>query len=180
VLDLLFPALVAAILVGGPGWTALLALEAAILQSRPASLATMLDAFRHFWRRSVRLSLFTALPVIAVLLILRLFAQPVAPLLAWFGLAAGALGVLIAFTLSLYAFSLLVLHDRDVRTALRNSSLLASRHLMNTLGLAAMGVLVLFTIRYISPGVMFVLPAVCGMFIVNNCRLVLLEEEKRL
>jgi uncharacterized membrane protein YesL len=176
-LDLLFPALIAAVLLLGPGWSALLALEAAMLQSRPASLATMLYAFRHFGRRSVRLSLVAALPIKALLLILRLFAQPMVPLLAWFGLAAGALGALVALALAIYAFPLFVLHEEEVRNALHNSLLLASRHLMKTLGLVAMGVLALFAICYISPGVMFVLPAICGVFIVNNCRLVLLQEE---
>jgi uncharacterized membrane protein YesL len=179
VLGLLFPALISAILLMGPGWTALLALEAVILQGRPVSLATMLQAFHHVWPRSVRLSLVVALPMMALFLMLRLPAQPVVPVAAWFGLVAGASATLVVLTLALYAFPLLVLREQDVQAALRNSLLLASRHLMNTLGLAAMGVLVLFAIRYISPGVIFVLPAVCGMFIVNNCRLVLLQEEEK-
>jgi uncharacterized membrane protein YesL len=82
----------------------------------------------------------------------------------------------LGFTLALYAFPLLILHDQPVRTALRNSAILASRHLINTLGLVSMGILALFAVLYLSPAMLFLFPAFCGMFVVNNCRLVLGEE----
>lgn len=176
VLDLPYATLVAAILLAWPGWTALLALEAAILEGRKAMLGEMFSAFRRFWVRSVRLGVVAALPILAWLWIGAL-AEP--PALAWPALILAGAGVLLVLTLTLYAVPLLALHDQEVATALRNSAVLASRHLANTVGLVSMGVLAGFAVVYISPAFLFLLPALCGMFIVNNCRLVLMQEEKR-
>jgi uncharacterized membrane protein YesL len=176
VLDLPYATLVAAILLAWPGWTALLALEAAILAGRKATLGEMFSAFRRFWVRSVRLGVVAALPILAWLWIGAL-AEP--PPLAWPALILAGAGALLVLTLALYALPLLVLHDQEVATALRNSAVLASRHLANTVGLVSMGVLAGFAVVYISPAFLFLLPALCGMFVVNNCRLVLMQEEKR-
>src|SRR6476659_5320465 len=56
-LDLRFAALIATILLVWPGWTALLAYEAALLEGSPASLWLLSHKFRHFWTRSMRLGL---------------------------------------------------------------------------------------------------------------------------
>lgn len=175
VLDLPYATLVATILLAWPGWTALLALEAAILEGRKATLGMMIAAFRRFWVRAVRLGVVAALPILAWLWIGGL---PEPPARAWPALTLAGAGVLLVLTLALYAVPLLVLHDQEVATALHNSAILASRHLANTLGLVSMGVLAGFAVAYISPAFLFVLPALCGMFIVNNCRLVLAQEEK--
>jgi len=94
----------------------------------------------------------------------------------WLGLGADALGILVLITLFLYTFPLLVLHDLDLRTTLRNALILASRHMVNTLGLLSMGILFAPAVLYLSPGLLFIFPAVWGIFIVNNCRMVVEEE----
>jgi uncharacterized membrane protein YesL len=175
VLDLPYAALVAAILLVWPAWTALLALEAAILEGRKATLGEMLAAFRRFWLRSVRLGVVAALPILVWLWTGGL---PGPPALVWPALILAGAGLLLVMSLALYAVPLLVLHDQGIATALRNSAILASRHLTNTLGLVSMGVLAGFAIIYVSPAFLFLLPAICGLFIVNNCRLVLAQEEK--
>ncbi len=98
--------------------------------------------------------------------------------MVWLGLAADALGLLLLFTLYLYAFPLLVLYDLGIGSALYNSLILASRYLMNTLGLLSLGGLFLLAVLYLSSGLMFILPAIWGMFIINNCRLVIALEEE--
>ncbi|RIK55750.1 MAG: hypothetical protein DCC57_04885 [Chloroflexi bacterium] len=150
VLDLPYATLVATILLVWPGWTALLAFEAAILEGRKTTLGDMIAAFRRFW-----------------------------PPFVWPALIITGAGGLLVLALALYAVPLLVLHDQDISTALRNSAILASRYLANTFGLVSMGVLAGFAVVYVSPAFLFVLPAVCGMFIVNNCRLALAQEEKQ-
>ncbi|NLE43465.1 MAG: hypothetical protein GX620_01985, partial [Chloroflexi bacterium] len=50
------------------------------------------------------------------------------------------------------------------------------RHIANTLGLLGMGILFAFGVGYISSGLLFILPAVWGVFLVNNCRMVVDEE----
>ena len=87
-------------------------------------------------------------------------------------LAFSAVGI----ALCLYAYPLLVLYDMGPRLALRNSALLASRHVSNTVGLLGMGVLFGIAVGRVSSGLMFFLPAVWGLFIVNNCRMVLADD----
>jgi hypothetical protein len=63
-----------------------------------------------------------------------------------------------------------------VGTALRNALILASRNVVNTLGLLAMCVLFYFSIAYLSSGLLFFIPAISGVFFINNARLVVEEE----
>jgi hypothetical protein len=70
------------------------------------------------------------------------------------------------------------LHDLGIGTALYHSLILASRYLMNTLGLLCLGGLFLLAVLYLNSGLMFILPTIWGMFIVNNCRLVITLEEE--
>ena len=44
-------------------------------------------------------------------------------------------------------------------------------------GLLGIGVLFALTCAYVSPALLFTLPAICGLFSVNNCRMVVVEEE---
>ena len=48
--------------------------------------------------------------------------------------------------------------------------------IVNTLGLLSMGILFAPAVLYLSPGLLFIFPAVWGIFIVNNCRMVVEEE----
>jgi len=136
----------------------------------------MLKALPRYWGRSAGLGLLASFPLFAALFTLPSLGRPTVPTIVWLGLATDALGVLILVTLFLYAFPLLVLHDLDLRTTLRNALILASRHVVNTLGLLSMGILFAFATFYLSPGLLFILPTVWGIFIVNNCRMVVDEE----
>jgi uncharacterized membrane protein YesL len=176
-LELPYAALLAVILLTWPAWSALLAFEAALLDERRLSVRLFLDAFRRDWMRSVRLGLLAAVPVVAWLWTAPLLDLPKPPTLVWLGLAADATGLLVILTLGLYAVPLIVLHDQPFVTALRNSLVLASRRLGNTLGLVSMGVLAALAVYYISPALLFIFPAFCGLFIVNNLRLVLIDEK---
>jgi hypothetical protein len=62
-------------------------------------------------------------------------------------------------------------------TVLRNSVILSARHINNTVGMVALAVLCILATVYLSSGLMFVLPALYGMFVANNCRLVVELEE---
>ncbi len=170
------PALIAGVALAAPGWAALLALQIALTGGGGAPVSIMFRAFPRFWKRSAAMGLLTIFPFLAAWLTLPLFTQPQVPSIAWLGLAADLAGFLILVTLGLYAFPLLVWHDLDVRTALRNALILASRHTVNTLGLLAMGVLFAFAVAYLSPGLLFILPTVWGLFIVNHCRMVVKDD----
>lgn len=179
VLDLIFPAIIVGVLTIAPAWAALLAQEAEILQGIKTNLGVMFKALPRYWGRSVKLGLLATFPVLAALFTLPGLAQPDVPSVVWVGLAADAFGLLLLATLFLYAFPLLVLYDVDVRTALQNAFILASRHIVNTFGLLSLGVLTFLGAVYLSSGLLFVLPAIWGMFMVNNCQLVIKIEEDR-
>jgi uncharacterized membrane protein YesL len=175
-LGLLAPSLAVGALTVAPAWAALLAQEAGIVRDVKTNIGVMLKALPRYWARSAGLGSLAAFPLLVALLILPGLAQPQVPGVVWIGLAADALGLLVIVTLFLYAFPLLVLHDIGVGAALRNGLILASRHIVNTLGLLSMGVLFALATLYLSFGLLFFFPAVWGMFIVNNCRMVVQEE----
>jgi uncharacterized membrane protein YesL len=178
ILNLPLPAILAGVVSIAPAWAALLALEADILQDKKTGLTTLLRALPTYADRSMKLGLLAAFPLAVGFLTLPLLAAPETPPVVWLGLAADALGLLLLLTLFIYAFPLLVLYDLDVGPALRNSLILASRYLAHTLGLLSLGGLFLLGGLYLNSGLLFILPAIWGMFIVNNCRLVVnLEEE---
>ena len=170
------PALAVGAITLAPAWVALLAQEADIVCNVKTHIGVMLRALPRYWARSAGLGLLAALPLLGTALILPGLAQPEVPVVVWLGLAADALGLLILASLSLYAFPLLVLHDVDLVTALRNALIFASRHIVNTVGLLGMGVLFAMATLYLSSGLLVFLPAIWGMFIVNNCRLVVSQE----
>jgi uncharacterized membrane protein YesL len=170
------PSLVVGALTVAPAWAALLAQEADMVRDVKTHIGVMLKALLRYWTRSAGLGALAAFPLWVALLILPGLARPEVPGVVWIGLAADALGLLVIVTLFLYAFPLLVLHDMDVVTALRNGLILASRHIVNTLGLLSMGVLFALATLYLSSGLLFFFPVVWGMFIVNNCRMVVEEE----
>jgi uncharacterized membrane protein YesL len=170
------PALAVGAVTLAPAWAALLALEADIVRNVGTHIGVMFRALPRYWVRSVGLGLLAAFPLFGAALVLPGLAQPEVPTVVWLGLAADALGVLILASLYLYAFPLLVLHDVSLVTALRNALILASRHIVNTVGLLGMGVLFAMATLYLSSGLLVFLPAIWGMFIVNNCRLVVSQE----
>jgi len=177
-LGLTFPAIIVGILIIAPSWAALLALEADILQGYGVNIVTIFTAWPRYWLTSVKLGAMTAIPTTAILLTLPWFTQPQIPHILWIGLAADVLGLFLLAILFIYAFPLLVLYEVDFRAAVQNAFTLASRHLINTFGLLALGVIFLLGALYLSSGLLFVLPAIWGLFAVNNCRLVVsLEEE---
>lgn len=173
ILGLLFPAVLVGALTIAPAWAALLAQEAKILQGLKTKPGAMLKAWPCYWLRSAKLGLLAAFPVLMGLFTVPVLAQPEVPMIVWVGLAADALGLLLMTTLFLYAFPLLILYDLDLRTALQNAFILASRHIINTFGLLSLGVLIFLAAIYLSLALLLILPALWGMFIVNNCRLVL-------
>jgi len=175
-LGLSVPALIVGALTIAPAWAALLAQEAEIVQDIKTNVGVMLKALPHYWVRSAGLGLLAAFPLFAALLTLPSFELQQVPVVVWLGLFADALGLLVLITLFLYAFPLLVLHDMSVHSTLRNALILASRHIVNTLGLLSMGILFVLATVYLSSGLLFFFPAVWGMFIVNNCRMVIEEE----
>jgi uncharacterized membrane protein YesL len=172
----LLPAIIVGALTIAPGWTALLAQEIDMVEGRKTNISVMLRAFPRFWLRSAGLGLLATLPVFAALLTLPALAQPEIPLVVWMGLAADGFALLLIGSLSIYAYPLLVLHDVNLRDGLRNAFIFAGRYVGNTLGLLSMAVLLGFATAYISSGLLFFWPAFWGMFVVNNCRMVVAEE----
>jgi uncharacterized membrane protein YesL len=167
VLDWHATALLATVFLALPAWTALLALQAALLAGRPAGLRSMGQSLRTYWRPTVRLGSLWAVPWLLLFLLVRTEVST----FSWLGIVAASAAILVLTTLSLYTAPLLVLHDQDLSTALRNSLLLVGRYPTNTLGLLSMGVLSLLGVIYLSPALLFLLPMICGLFIVNHCRL---------
>lgn len=176
VFGLWVPALIVGALTVAPAWTALLAYEAEIVRDVKTNIRVMFKALAHYWGRSVGLGLLNVFPFLAAYLTWPTLTQPEVSLIIWFGLAADALGLLVIFTLSLYAFPMLVLHDVSLGVALRNAVILSARYLINTVGLLSMGVLFILATVYLSLGLLFFFPAVWGIFLVNNCRMVIEEE----
>jgi uncharacterized membrane protein YesL len=173
---LFIPALIVGALTIVPACAALLAQENEIVRDVKASIGTMFRALPRFWTRGVTLGLLGGFPLFVALLTLPMLSLPHAPLVVWLGLGADVLGLFILVALYLYAFPLLVLYDMSVGTALRNALILASRYIWNTLGLLGMGILFALASVYVSPALLFVLPAIWGLFIINNCRMVVEEE----
>ena len=105
-----------------------------------------------------------------------LLLQVHADLAFWFGVVGVSVGLVVFIVVLLYAFPLVALYDATASSALRNSLFLSAHHIVNTLGLAAMAVLLLLATIYISLGLLLLWPAVYGLFVVNNCRVVLQSE----
>jgi len=151
-----------------PAWTALLTQLAKIAEGVKTNIGVIFRAFPRYWTRSAGLGLMLAFPVYVAILTMPALAQDHVPIIVWVGLGADGMVFLFVFTLSLYVLPLFVLHDVSFRLGMYNAVILASRHVLNTVGLLSMGVL---------SGLMFFWPAFWGLFIVNNCRM--LEEQER-
>jgi uncharacterized membrane protein YesL len=173
-LGLGLPAAVAGVLLAAPAWVALQRYQMGLVEGRAVPLATLLEAFRHFWTRSVRLGVLGLfLPIVTWLagVWLTPSGQAVPALIV--GLLAS---FLVGSLLVLYVVPLLVAYDQDIPEVLRNSAILPGRHINGTVGMVALAVLCIFATIYLSSGLMFVLPALYGMFAANNCRLAIAQE----
>jgi len=175
-LGLLVPAALVAVLTVAPACAALLVLEAQIVRDVQPNIGVMFRALPKFWLRSVGLGLLTLFPLLVGLFTLSMVSELSAPFVVWAGLAADAVGLVLLASLYLYAFPLLVLYDATLSTALSNALILASHHLSNTLGLLGLGYLFGLGIVHLNLGLILVLPTVWGIFIVNNCRMVMAKE----
>jgi uncharacterized membrane protein YesL len=163
-----------------PVWLALLALQGSIVEGKIATIGQMFRALPRFSSRAARLALLGLFPYMAALITLPMLNAPEVPGMVWTGLAADGLGLFIWFVLLLYAAPLIVLYDLDIRTALRNSLLLAARYPVNSIGLLAMATLMVLAIIYIHNGLIIFLPTAWSLFVLNNCRLVVILEENRI
>jgi hypothetical protein len=160
------------VLLAAPGWVALQHFESGLVQGRAVPLASLLSSFRRFWRPSVRLGVLAiALPAVIWFAGARLNAAAT-PALA----LGGAVSLLVVSLLALYAVPLLVMYNQELGVALRNSLVLSARHINNTIGMVALAVLCGLLVFYLNSGLVFVLPALYGMFVINNCRLVIGQE----
>lgn len=172
-------ALVVAVLTVAPGWAGLLALAAALLEGQRVAPVKLLQRLRERAIPSIRLGLLTAWPLAGVYRCGVLLNNPDAPAMVWIGFALAALAALVLFAFALYAFPLLVLRAAAPYPALRNGAILAARYVNHTMGLVSMAVLGGFAVGVVSQALLFILPAVFSVFIVNNCRLVLGLEQQR-
>jgi uncharacterized membrane protein YesL len=172
----LIPALLVGALTVVPAWVALLAQIVEIVRDVKTGIGVMLRAFPRYWVRSAGLGLLASFPAFAAVLTLPAFARDQVGLVVWLGLAADLLGALVLASLLLYALPLIVMHDMPMRVALRNAVILASRYMMNTLGLLGMAALFVLATLHFSAGLVFFWPAFWGVFVVNNCRMVVAQE----
>lgn len=169
----LAPMLVIGALTIAPAWTALLAYEHSLFTGQSLEQGSFLGALQYYWRRSALLGALAAFPLLATLLTLPSLRQEPVPQVVWIGLGADFLGMALMAVLLLYAFPLLIYHDQSVRVVLRDGLILAGRHPVHTVGLLGMGILFGFALSYLSLGLLFILPALYGMFVVGNALLVL-------
>jgi len=172
----LAPSLVVGALTLAPAWAGLLAIERKMVEGRKANIGVMLRAVPRYWARTSTLGALGVLPILAGLLTMPGLARPAVPWFVWLGLAADGFVLLLIGCLYLYAFPLIVLYDVGIRDGLRNAFILASRNVVNTLGLTSMLVLLCFATVYLSSGLLFFWPAFWSMFVLNNCRMVVAEE----
>ena len=166
-------ALVVAALLVSPAWAVLVDLLGDVAVERSASLRRMPRAFARLWMPSVRLSLLFVIPLFAARLIAPAFRQEHVSSAMWLALFANLLALAVACSIALYAYPLLADHDLGALVAPRNGAILSSRHAMNTVGLVSMAALGMFAVGKIGIVLLFVLPGLYGMFVVNNYRLVM-------
>lgn len=165
----LVPALVAAVVTVGPGWSALLAYETRLLQQRSAGIVRFWQALCRYWVRSCLLGLLPAVPAAFLLALLpALEGQVAVPASLWFGIATNLFALAVAATLALYAFPNLVQRELGTVACIRDALILSSRHPAHAVGLLAMGVLFGMGIAYVSLGLVLLLPTVYGLFIAGN------------
>ena len=175
-LALFGPAILVGALTVVPVWVALLAQLADVAREVKTNIGVMLKAFVHYWTRSAVLGLLLAFPVVMFMLTLPALAREQVPVFIWLGFAVDGLVALVLLALLIYATPLMVIHDLRVSDALRNAFILSARYFMNTLGLMGMIVIFVFATIRVHSLLIFLWPAFWGLFLVNNCRMVVIQE----
>lgn len=176
-LGLLVPTVVVGVVTIAPGWVALLAVQRNIVSNGVFPALGFGTAWRRYWRRSTLLGMLAAFPFLAALATLPALQQPAVPLVVWIGLGADLFGMALLAAILLYAFPLLVHFDYGVKDSLRDGWILAARFPAHTLGLLGFGILGAFAVSYFSLGLLLLLPALYGLFVVGNSLLVLQTTE---
>lgn len=168
-LGLFGPAVIVAALTIAPAWSALLYLEGELIQESGAGFGDTLRAVPGYAGDSIRLAILLCPFLLGIFWLLPILSQPTVSPLFWATLTLCIICAVALITFYLYAFPLLVQYDLGALTALRNGAILASRYAANSVGLLSMGVLCALAIRSFSLALLFFLPAMFGMFVVNNC-----------
>jgi hypothetical protein len=176
VLGLPWLALLSGIGLVSPAWVGLLAHQGLLARGHTSSAYLLLLGFRHRWLDSLRLGAVGAFPLSAALWFALSPNDDLTPLASGFWVLLILLGCLILVVVTIYALPLLALFDASVTNALQNSVILSARYVVNTLGLAALAVLLAFGVVYLSLGLLLILPACFALFVVNNCFLVVHSE----
>lgn len=176
----LVPALAAAVVIAGPGWSALLAYETRLLQHRLADGRQFWQSFRRHWTKSCLLGLLPAVPSALLLALLPMLDVQVAvPAMVWLAVGANLFALAVAAILVLYAFPNLVQRELGTVACIRDALILSSRNPANSVGLLAMGVLFGMGIAHVSLGLVLLLPTVYGLFVAGNGLAVVEAEFKR-
>jgi hypothetical protein len=171
VLGLWLPAWMAGLLLGIPGWTALMGWEAKLLEGRVPAWQSLWLGWVQNWTASVRLGVLAIFPLALVWL----WGEQLPPAGSGWRMIYGGAALYAVLWLAmavLYILPGLAIYGWRPYTALRNGWLLAARFPLHTVGLMALGVLGYFAVAYLSGGFLFILPAVLGLFVANNLRLV--------
>lgn len=117
-----------------------------------------------------------AFPAVMFMLALPALGREQVPVFVWVSFAVDGLVALLLLALLVYAGPLLVMHDLSIRDALRNGLILSARYPMNTLGIMGMVVIFVFATIRVHSLLIFLWPALWGLFVVNNCRMVVSQE----
>ncbi|HHY55505.1 MAG TPA: hypothetical protein GYA08_08710 [Chloroflexi bacterium] len=176
VLGLPWLALLCGIGLVSPAWVGLLAYEGVLARGYTGSASLLLFGFRHRWLDSLRLGAVGAFPLATALWFALSPNDDLTPLASSVWVLLILLACLILVIVTIYALPLLALFDAPVTNALQNSVILSARYVVNTLGLAALAVLLAFGVIYLSLGLLLILPACFALFVVNNCFLVVHAE----
>ena len=167
------------VITASPGALAMCALITRAILREPTSVLDYFRAFGKYYWRGAGLGLITAVPLTAANLTLPLLQYPPVPMVIWVGLGADISGLCFIGAMYLYMFPQIVIYDLSIRTAFKNSLLLASAYLSHTIGLLAMALLLVVIATQVSSWLLVIFPGCWMVFIINNCRMgIQLELEK--
>lgn len=176
-LNLILSAILVGILLVAPAWAALLAYEFPLFMAGSVKAATFWLALRRYWLRSVALGALAAFPLVAGLLKTPLLKQAEISPTLWLSFAADFFVAAFMAALLLYAFPIMVRRNLGLRETVYGAWRLVGRRPVNTVGLLGLCILFGFALAYFSLGLLFLLPAIFGLFVVGNCELVVQQEE---
>lgn len=165
------PGILLGIVTAGPGFVAMVALISRAILREPITIIDFFRAFDKFFMRGAGLGLVTAIPLTAANMTLPLLQNPPVPTVVWAGLGADLAGLCFLGAMYLYIYPQIVIYDLSIRTAFKNSMLLASAYLSHTVGLLAMALLLAVIASQISYWLLIVFPGCWLVFVINNCRM---------